>query len=128
MTWRWPAAVSASASDGRAFWTKAASTSTPGARPPARPASARPARWAGGERLPVHGRARVRGVEMGGHDREVLGDAPVGDRDPGAGRDGHRAGDPRHDLERDPGPDAGQRLLAAAAEDERVAALEPYHP
>ena len=49
----------------------------------------------------------------------------VGDRDAGVGRGGDPGGDAGDDLERDAG--GGQRLglLAAAAEDERVAALEP---
>ena len=49
----------------------------------------------------------------------------MGDRDPGVGGRGDPGGDAGDDLELDPG--RGQRLglLAAAAEDERVAALEP---
>jgi hypothetical protein len=39
--------------------------------------------------------------------------------------DGDRAGDSRHDLDRDTGRQAGLDLLAAAAEHERVATLEP---
>ncbi len=39
-------------------------------------------------------------------------------------RDGTRH--PRHDLIRDPGLGQGERLFSAAAEDERIAALEPH--
>ena len=51
----------------------------------------------------------------------------VGDRDPGVGGRGDRRRDAGHDLERDAGGREGLRLLAAAPEDERVAALEPHH-
>ena len=44
-----------------------------------------------------------------------------------AGPGQHRA-DAGHHLDRDAGPDAGEDLLAAAAEHEGVAALEPHHP
>ena len=49
----------------------------------------------------------------------------MGDRDPGVGGRGDAGGDPGHDLELDPGLAQRLALLAAAAEDERVAALEP---
>ena len=45
---------------------------------------------------------------------------------PGVGGRGDAGGDAGHDLERDPVRRAGLRLLAAAAEDERVAALEAH--
>ena len=49
----------------------------------------------------------------------------MGDRDPGVGGGGDPGGDPGDDLELDPGLAQGLALLAAAAEDEGVAALEP---
>ena len=52
----------------------------------------------------------------------------MGDRDPGVGRSGERRADTGHDLERDPGAREGLGLFAAAAEDERIAALEPHDP
>ena len=46
---------------------------------------------------------------------------------PAGGGHRDRAGDAGHDGHRYPGRRAGEQLLAAAAEDERVAALEPHH-
>ena len=46
------------------------------------------------------------------------------DRNPRRCGDGRDRGDPGHDLVSIPAPQ-GKRLLAAAAEDERVAALQP---
>ena len=80
-----------------------------------------------GQRLPVDARARLGRVKVRGDDGEVLGDAAVGDRDPGIGGNRDRAGHARDDLERHTSADACQRLLAAPAEHERVAALEPDH-
>jgi hypothetical protein len=51
----------------------------------------------------------------------------VGDRDAGQRGGGDRAGHARHDQHRHAGRGAGQGLLAAAAEDVRIAALEPDH-
>ncbi len=50
-------------------------------------------------------------------------------RDGNAGQCGRRdgGGDAGHHFERDAGVDQRQGLLAAAAEHERVAALEPHH-
>ena len=53
------------------------------------------------------------------------GDAAVGDGDAGVGGHGDGGGDAGHDLEGDAGVAQRLRLLAAAAEDERVAALQP---
>ena len=50
----------------------------------------------------------------------------MGDGDPRVGGRRDAGGDPRHDLELDPGRAQRFALLAAAAEDERVAALEPH--
>ena len=49
----------------------------------------------------------------------------MGDRDPGVGGRGDARGDPGNDLELDPGGGKRLGLLAAAAEHERVAALQP---
>ena len=70
--------------------------------------------------------SRLPGRHVPGDDDELVRDAAVGDRDPG--QRGHRdgAGDARHHLDRDARGDAGLQLLAAAAEHERVAALEPH--
>ena len=51
----------------------------------------------------------------------------MGQRDPGVGRAAGRGGDPGDDLEGDPGGEQRLELLAAAAEDERIAALERHH-
>ena len=60
------------------------------------------------------------------HD-EGRGQAAVGHRDAGEGGGGHGGRDAGDDLERDAGRGQGQGLLAAAAEDERIAALEAHH-
>ena len=52
----------------------------------------------------------------------------MGHRDAGQRGDGDRAGDARHHLHRDARRHARVQLLHAAAEHERVAALEPHHP
>ena len=67
--------------------------------------------------------AVVRGVAAG--ERDAVGDAAMGERD--ARRRGHRRGrrDARHDLDTETGALQRERLLAAAAEDERVASLQP---
>src|SRR5215469_4716464 len=51
----------------------------------------------------------------------------MSDRDSGVGRYRDRAGHAGNYLDRDTGPDARKRFFAAAAEHERVAALEPDH-
>ena len=51
--------------------------------------------------------------------------AAVGDRNARIGQRSDRRGDPGDHLEVDAGFGAGARLLAAASEDERIAALEP---
>ena len=63
---------------------------------------------------------------VAGDDGERRGEAAVGERD--AGDRGHRDGtrDARHDLDLDAGVPAERELLAAAAEDVRIAALEPH--
>ena len=64
---------------------------------------------------------------MPGEHAETLAHTPVRDRDAGRGRDRDRAGHPRHHLDGDTSGQARLDLLAAAAEHERVAALEPDH-
>ena len=49
----------------------------------------------------------------------------MGDRNSGPGRNRAQRRDARNDLERDPGFCQDERFLAAAAEHERIAALEP---
>ena len=79
------------------------------------------------QRRPVDRRGLLLGVLVPGDERDRRGVVAVGDGDPGVGG----GGDPRrhsgHDLERHPGGPQGLGLLAAAAEDERVAALEADH-
>ena len=64
---------------------------------------------------------------MTGDDGEGLADPAVGDRDAAGRRYRQRAGDARDDADGHPGLDAGQHLLPAATEHERIAALEPDH-
>src|SRR2546422_5889312 len=80
----------------------------------------------GREPRPVDPAPALRRATGSGDDGERGGDAAVGQRDPGVR--GHRdgGGHPRHDLERDPRARQRLRLLAAPAEDEGVAALEPH--
>ena len=72
--------------------------------------------------------AAAEGLDLvvAGDDGERRGEAAMGERD--AGDRGHRDGarDARHDLDVDAGVAAERDLLAAAPEDERVAALEPH--
>src|SRR5579859_4107892 len=58
---------------------------------------------------------------------KLLRHAPLGDRYAGRARHRDRTGDSRYDGDWHPGPQAGEHLLAAPAEDERIAALEPDH-
>ena len=51
----------------------------------------------------------------------------MGDRDAGVCGGGHRRRDPRHYLKGDLRLGQRQGFFAAPAENERVAALEPYH-
>ncbi|GEC30402.1 hypothetical protein EFR01_05730 [Sinorhizobium fredii] len=55
-------------------------------------------------------------------------DLAVGHRDAGIGKPADARGDARHDTERDAVLDERQGLLAAAAEDKGVAALEAQYP
>ncbi len=80
----------------------------------------------GGERLPVERRLGLLGILVAGDEGDRGGVVAVGDRDPGVGGRGDPGGDAGDDLELDPGLAQRFALLAAAAEDERVAALQPH--
>ena len=70
---------------------------------------------------------QARGI-VAGQECHRLVDVAVGQRDSGIGQPPDAGRNAGHDAERDAGLDQRQRLLAAAGEDERVAALEPQHP
>ena len=79
-----------------------------------------------GQRLPVRAPGARGGVDraaVAGDNGEGSNQAPVGDGDAGAGRGGYGGADAGDHLERHAGRLQGQRLLPAAPEDERVAAL-----
>ena len=78
------------------------------------------------ERVPVDVGAVLGRVLVAGDHGEVRRHAAVGDRDAGVRRRPDGAGDAGDDLERDPGGGQGLGLLAAAAEHERIAALEAH--
>ncbi len=80
-----------------------------------------------GERLPVERRLVLLRVLVAGDERDGGRVVAMGDRDPRVRgrRDARRHA--RHHLELDPRPGERLCLLAAAAEDERVTALEPHH-
>ena len=64
---------------------------------------------------------------MAGEEGDGVVDVAVRDRDAGVGEAADAGGDARDDAERHAGLDQRQRLLAAAAEHEGIAALEPQH-
>ena len=64
---------------------------------------------------------------MAGHERHAGREAAVGDRNARICRRRNARGDPGHDLEIDVSLAQRQRLLAAATEHERVAALQAHH-
>ena len=144
--------TTSSAGDGRSAASRAMSQSSPVTERPSAcvprattaagvwrslPASisppAMPERWARPMKTTtVPGRARELGVVeilagggVPGDERDLRRDAAMGDRDPGRGRHGRERRHAGHDLVGDAGLDERLGLLAAAAEDERVAALEP---
>ncbi len=80
----------------------------------------------GGEGRPVERRLGLLGILVAGDEGDRGGVVAVGDRDAGVGGRGDPGGDPGDDLELDPGGAQRFALLAAAAEDERVAALQPH--
>ena len=65
------------------------------------------------------------GGSVPGDHGEALGELPMGQRDAGQRRSGERRGHPGDHRDRDAGGGTGLPLLAAAAEDEVVPALEP---
>ena len=67
------------------------------------------------------------GAVAGGEDDGVVGLARRR-RDAGQRRAGQARGEAGHDAEADAGARQRQRLLAAASEDERIAALEAHAP
>ena len=72
-------------------------------------------------------RSTVAVLEVAGDEHAGLGMVAMGERNAGTRRTAQRRGDAGHDLDGDAG--CGQRLdlLAAAAEHERIAALQPHH-
>ena len=79
-----------------------------------------------GERGPVERGLRLGRVLVAGDERHAAGELAVRDRDAGVGGRGDAGRHAGHDLERDAGLAQHERLLAAAAEHERVAALEAH--
>ncbi len=65
---------------------------------------------------------------MAGDEGDAAGELPVRDRDARVRRRRHAGGHAGHDLELDARLAQHERLLAAAAEDQRIAALQPHHP
>ena len=80
----------------------------------------------GGQRRPVDRALGLAGILVRRHEGDRRGHVAMGDRDAGVGGRRHTGGHAGHDLERHAGLDQRLRLLAAAAEDERVAALEAH--
>src|SRR5207237_2889371 len=70
----------------------------------------------------------VRALGMAGDDEESGSQAAVRDRNPAQGGTGYGCAHAGNDLDGYAGCGECQRFLSAAAEDERVAALEPYDP
>ena len=81
----------------------------------------------GARREPPIGPAAVTGI-AGRHDEHVRGHAPLRHGNPRIRRRSDCRRDPGHDGERHSRQLARERLLAAAAEDERVAALQAHDP
>ena len=80
-----------------------------------------------GERVPVERRLGLLGILVAGHERNGRGGVAVRDRNARVGRSRHAGGHAGHDLERHTRRGERLRLLAAAPEHERVAALEAHH-
>ncbi len=79
------------------------------------------------QRPPLQAALIARGVLAGDQDDAVVGIAG-GRRDIGIGQSGDARGHAGDDAERDAGGDEAHGLLAAAAEHERIAALQAQHP
>ena len=80
------------------------------------------------ERAPIEHRLGLVGVLVAGDEGDAAGQLPVRDRDARVRRRGDPGGHAGHDLELDARLAQHERLLAAAAEHQRIAALEPHHP
>ena len=78
------------------------------------------------QRRPVHIRQVAAGI-MPGRERHAARQPPVRQRDAGRRGAADPGADPRHDAERNTGGGERQRFLAAAAEHQRIAALQPHH-
>jgi len=63
---------------------------------------------------------------MAAHHEQTRRDASMRHRNAGEGRRGHGTRDARHDIEGNSGDTQRQRLFAATAEHERIAALEAH--
>ncbi len=79
------------------------------------------------ERCPVEVALGLGRILVPGHERHLGGHAALRHGNARVGRDGVGRRHAGHDLERNPGGAECKRLLAAAAEDERIAALQPHH-
>ena len=77
------------------------------------------------KRLPV-GLVLVAEAAMAGDDGDARRHAALRDGHASGGRRGERGGDARHHLERHARSPQGEGLLAAPAEQERVATLQPH--
>ena len=80
----------------------------------------------GGQRRPVDERVGLGGVLVAGDERDRCREAALRDRDAGVRRCRDARRHARHDFEVQPRGAQQLRLLAAATEDERVAALQPH--
>ena len=82
---------------------------------------------AAGERRPVDVARRAAAGAVAGDERDRRRQHAMGQRDAGVGEAADPGCDPRHDPERHAGRGQRERLLAAAPEHERIAALETQH-
>ncbi len=67
-------------------------------------------------------------LAVGGDEAHALGVIPVGEGNAGVGGAAAGRRDPRHHLKANASTNERLQLLAATAEDEGVAPLEPHHP
>ena len=79
------------------------------------------------ERRPVEGFGHRARHAMPGDEGDRRIDGAMGQGYPGIGEPAEAGADAGDDAERNPRLDQGEPLLAAAAEDERIAALQPQH-
>ena len=78
-----------------------------------------------GQGVPVEGRLVLRRVLVAGHDRDAAGMGSMRQRNAGKRRRPESRGHAGDDFKRDAGRLENLRLLAAPAEDRRIAAFEP---